>query len=187
MSVELSIKLAVLFLSSALLAYASRASLRVPGSHGFYRFLAWECMVILFLLVVDRWFRDPFSGRQLISWLLLSVSAFLVLHGVHLLQSVGRPARDRPSEPLLAFERTTTLVMEGAYRYIRHPLYSSLLFLTWGIFLKHPTVLTAALAFAATGFLVATAKADEAESIRYFGSPYTEYMKRTKMFIPFLF
>jgi len=36
-------------------------------------------------------------------------------------------------------------------------------------------------------FLFATAKADEAECIRFFGSSYQAYMKQTKMFVPFLF
>jgi protein-S-isoprenylcysteine O-methyltransferase Ste14 len=187
MSTEPAVKLAIFVIASGLLAYVSRASLRMPRSHGFYRFLAWECILALFLLVVDRWFRDPFSFAQLISWLLMSVSAFLVLHGVYLLRLVGRPAQERPSEPLLAFERTTKLVTEGAYRYIRHPLYSSLLFLTWGIFLKHPIALTGVMALAATGFLIATARADEAECIRFFGPSYEQYLERTKMFIPFLF
>jgi protein-S-isoprenylcysteine O-methyltransferase Ste14 len=187
MSTELTIKLTIFLIASGLLAYISRASLRVPGSHGFHRFLAWECMLVLFLLVVDRWFRDPFSPGQLISWFLMSVSAFLVLHGVTLLRLVGHPAQERPGEPLLAFEKTTMLVTVGAYRYIRHPLYSSLLFLTWGIFFKRPIALTAAMALAATGFLIMTARADEAECIRFFGPSYEQYMKRTKMFIPFLF
>jgi protein-S-isoprenylcysteine O-methyltransferase Ste14 len=33
---------------------------------------------------------------------------------------------------------------------------------------------------------VATARADEAECVRYFGQPYREYMKRTRMFVPWL-
>jgi protein-S-isoprenylcysteine O-methyltransferase Ste14 len=40
---------------------------------------------------------------------------------------------------------------------------------------------------AATLFLLATAKVEESENVRYFGTAYAEYMKRTKMFIPFLF
>ena len=184
---DVVIKLAVFIIASAGLAFVSRASLRSPRSHGFCRFLAWESMLALFLLVSDRWFRDPFSTVQLISWLLMCISAFLVLHGVCLLRRLGTPAKERQGEPLLAFEKTTRLVMEGAYRNIRHPLYSSLLFLTWGIFLKHPIVLTGAMALATTAFLVATAKADEAECIRFFGPPYEQYMKRTKMFIPLLF
>jgi protein-S-isoprenylcysteine O-methyltransferase Ste14 len=181
------ITLAIFLVVSAVLAFVSRASLRTPKSHGFYRFLAWECMLALFLLVVDRWFRDPFSPIQLTSWLLMSVSVFLVVHGVYLLRHLGTPAKERQGEPLLSFEKTTKLVTQGAYRYIRHPLYSSLLFLTWGIFFKHPIALTGAVALFATGFLVATAKADERECIRFFGPSYEQYMKHTKMFIPFAF
>jgi len=87
----------------------------------------------------------------------------------------------------MAFEKTTELVKEGAYHYIRHPLYSSLLFLAWGMFFKSPFVGSAIAAITATAFLVATARADEAECVRYFGPPYEAYMKQTKMFIPFLF
>jgi protein-S-isoprenylcysteine O-methyltransferase Ste14 len=39
----------------------------------------------------------------------------------------------------------------------------------------------------ATSFLVATARIEEAEDIRFFGSAYQAYMKRTRMFIPFVF
>ena len=187
MNSEVIIKLAIFLAASAALAFVSRASLRTPRSHGFYRFLAWECMLALFVLVLDQWFRYPLSPVQLISWFLMSISAFLVLHGVYLLRHLGTPAKERQGEPLLAFEKTTKLVTEGAYRYIRHPLYSSLLFLTWGILLKHPVPLTAAVALAATGFLVATAKADERECIRFFGPSYEQYIKRTKMFIPLVF
>ena len=52
---------------SGVLAYLSRASLRVPGSHGFYRFFAWECILALFLLNVKVWFQKPFSWYQLLS------------------------------------------------------------------------------------------------------------------------
>jgi protein-S-isoprenylcysteine O-methyltransferase Ste14 len=39
----------------------------------------------------------------------------------------------------------------------------------------------------ATLCLVATAKADEAECIQYFGVSYQKYMVRTKLFVPFLY
>ena len=88
---------------------------------------------------------------------------------------------------LLAFEKTSTLVTTGIYHYIRHPLYSSLLLLTLGIFFKAPSWLGTLLALAATLFLVATAKADEAECIRFFGPSYQDYMKQSRMFVPFVF
>jgi protein-S-isoprenylcysteine O-methyltransferase Ste14 len=182
------LKLAIFVVVSAVFATISRASLLAPRSHGFYRFFAWECILGLFLLNVEVWFRDPFSATQIVSWLLLIVSAFLVIHGVRLLRRIGQPDDTREEAPLLAFEKTTTLVVEGAYRYIRHPLYSSLLFLAWGIFFKDMTSWAGiGLAAAATFFLTLTAKAEESEDIRFFGTAYRDYMRRTRMFIPFLF
>ena len=115
------------------------------------------------------------------------VSLFLVLHGVYLLRRIGKPDSQRDDAPLVGFERTTTLVTVGAYRYVRHPLYSSLLFLAWGVFFKAPSWIGGLLASAATLFLVATARIEEAEDIRFFGPAYEAYMQQTKMFIPYLF
>ena len=173
---------------SALLIYIFRASLRAPRSHGLYRFFAWEFIVALFLLNVDVWFDDPFSWHQIIAWFLLVVCIVPLVFGVRSLVTRGKPDRQRSVEPqLLAFERTSTLVTTGIYYYIRHPLYSSLLLLAWGIFFKDPSWFGALLAMASTLFLFATAKADEAECIRFFGSPYQTYMAQTKRFVPFLF
>jgi protein-S-isoprenylcysteine O-methyltransferase Ste14 len=180
-------ELAAFLVGSAGLAYLSRASLRRPRSHGFYRFFAWECLLGLGLLNLRRWFINPWSVPQLISWLLLLISAGLVIHGIALLRRRGQPQRDRDDDALIGFEKTTTLVTEGAYRYIRHPLYSSLFFLGWGIFCKDLTGLGATLAVTATIFLVITAKIEEAENLRYFGAAYEAYIHRTKLFIPFVF
>ena len=173
---------------SAGIAYISRVSLRAPRSHGFYRFFAWEFIVALFILNIDVWFQSPFSWHQLISWFLLLVCIVPLMFGVRSLISQGKPSAYREMEPqLLAFEKTSSLVTTGIYHYIRHPLYSSLLFLTWGIFFKALTWLGVSLSFAATLFLIATAWADESECIRFFGQEYQVYMSRTKRFVPFLF
>ena len=181
------IKAGCFLLGSGCLAYVSRASLAAPRSHGFYRFLAWEAILGLALLNIEVWFRDPFSWRQIISWPLLVISAGLVIAGVRLLRQRGKPDRRRDDVPLVGFEKTTALVTTGAYRYIRHPLYSSLLFLAWGIFFKSPTWLAGALAASSTLALVATARVEEAENLRYFGEAYGKYREKTRMFIPFLF
>ncbi|UCC65477.1 MAG: isoprenylcysteine carboxylmethyltransferase family protein [Anaerolineae bacterium] len=181
------VKLTCFLLGTVCLVYVSRASLVVPRSHGFYRFFAWEAILGLALLNVDVWFRAPFSWHQLVSWPLLVISAFLVIVGVRLLRQMGEPDAQRDDVPMVAFEKTTTLVTVGAYHYIRHPLYSSLLFLAWGIFFKAPSWPGGLLAVMATLFLVATAQVEEAEDIRFFGPAYEEYIRQTKMFIPFLF
>jgi protein-S-isoprenylcysteine O-methyltransferase Ste14 len=183
----LLVKVVVFLAATTGLAYVSRASLLAPRSHGLYRFFAWEVILALILLNVEVWFYDVFSWHQIISWSLLLVSLFLVVQGVYLLRQIGKPDKKRYDASLVGFERTTTLVTAGAYRYIRHPLYSSLLFLAWGVFFKAPSWLGALLASAATLFLVATARIEEAENIRYFGAAYEAYMKQTKMFVPLLF
>ncbi len=174
--------------ASAFLIYISRASLRRPRSHGFYRFFAWEAILALFLLNVDIWFRDPFAPHQIIAWTLLFASFIPLGFGVHALRARGKQAAHREGDSsLYAFEKTTQLVTTGIYHYIRHPLYSSLLLLAWGIFFKLPSLPGGILIVAATTFLILTAKADEAECTNFFGPQYQEYMKKTKMFIPFLF
>lgn len=75
----------------------------------------------------------------MLAWALLAVSLFLVLHGLRLLRTLGKPDQARGDTTLLPLEKTTQLVTVGAYRYIRHPLYSSLLFLAWGACCKHLT------------------------------------------------
>ena len=173
------LRLVVFAIVSAGILFLSWESLRNYRSHGFFRFFAFESILGLFLLNVIHWFLDPFSGLHILSWSLLFVSLFLVVHGFHLLRALGRPEG--------GIENTTTLVTVGAYRYIRHPLYSSLLLFGWGVFFKHPSLTGGTLVLAATAFLVATAWVEEQENLQRFGAEYEAYMKRTKMFIPFLF
>jgi protein-S-isoprenylcysteine O-methyltransferase Ste14 len=181
------VKLLLFGIVSMCLLYFSRASIRIVRSHGFYRFFAWETMTALLLLNIDVWFSHPFSILQIISWVLLILSLLLLGSGVYMIRSIGSPTTQRQDDTLLTFEKTSVLVTSGIYRYIRHPLYSSLLFLAWGAFLKDISWLSICLTVLSTICLELTAKADEAECIRYFGSSYREYVVHTKMFIPFLF
>lgn len=186
MPVDIPIMMSIFVLVSLWLAYISRRSLRSRASHGFYRFFAWEAILALFLLNACNWFHDPFSWQQIISWILLMASAILVLHALWLLRKVGQADSRRTGEPLYQLEKTTALVEVGAYRAIRHPMYTSLLLLAWGIFFKSPSWSVGLLAAASTAFLVLAARAEEVENLRYFGEAYREYMQRTWRFIPFV-
>lgn len=155
-------------------------------SHGFYRFLSWECILWLFACNYWYWFIDPFSIRQVFSWFFLFISGYNVVAGAVLLKRKGRPGRKSKQKTLYRFEETSQLVDTGIFRYIRHPLYSSLLFLTWGILLKHITVPLLIISILSSSFLLITALIDEKECINYFGKEYRLYMKRTRRFIPFL-
>jgi protein-S-isoprenylcysteine O-methyltransferase Ste14 len=171
---------AILYIASSLfIVWISIPSLRQPGSHGFYRFFAWEVILGMFLVNARGWFVHPFAWYQVISWILLFTSLVPIICGVYLLRHAGKPTN--------ALEATTQLVQSGIYRFIRHPLYASLLLLAWGIFFKAPSLLEGCLTVVATAFLYATARADEAECLVKFGEGYAGYMKKTKMFIPFIY
>ena len=173
------IKIILFIFISALLTLFSWSSLKSFRSHGFFRFFAFECILILVLLNSDFWFHNPFSFQQIISWLLLVTSIFLAVHGFYLLRFVGKPREN--------FEDTTALVKVGAYQYIRHPLYSSLFIGAWGASLKQISIFSVILVLLTTGFLIATAKVEEAENLNKFGDAYADYINESKMFIPFLF
>jgi protein-S-isoprenylcysteine O-methyltransferase Ste14 len=182
------VRVAIFFAASAAIVLLSWRPLRNWRSHGFYRFFAFELLSALILLNVPVWFRDPLSARQLVSWFLGAVSIGLAIEGFRLLRAIGRPAPTAARSANLPFENTTTLVTIGAYRLIRHPLYASLLALVWCAYLKNPFAIGGiVLAPVASGFLVATAVAEERENLGSFGAPYAAYMKRTRRFVPFLF
>ena len=166
------------------LSWRSLSSIR---NHGFYRFFSWECILLLLVSNYQFWFEDPFGYKQLISWALLLISIVFLIFGSILLIKIGKPNKSRERETLFQFEKTTELVDRGIFKYIRHPLYGSLIILTWGIFLKNTTIPLLLVSLVSTVFLYLTALFDEKECISYFGAAYREYMKRSKMFIPFLF
>src|SRR5512140_3218124 len=118
----------------------------------------------MILANVDRWFYDPWAGHQIFSWILLGVASAMAIHGFYLLRVIGRPRGN--------FENTTHLVIIGAYKYIRHTLYGSLLVLVWGIFFKNVSLPGILLAAVASLFLYATAKTEETENLAKFGAEY---------------
>ncbi len=167
--------------------YYSWRSLFSVKSHGFYRFFGWEGIIWLFSVNYLFWFKEPFSFTQILSWTFLLISMYLAIAGVFLMLKLGKQSPERDDKTLFQFEKTTGLIVTGIFRYIRHPLYGSLIFLCWGICLKQPAPVNIAIAAVSSFFLFITSKFDEKECIAFFGEEYIRYMKNSKMFIPYLF
>ncbi len=180
-------KLIIFGILALLITFISWRTLFDPKSHGFPRYFAWICMSWLFASNYKFWFENPFDWNQLISWILLIYSAYLVIAGILLIKIIGKPSASRNEENLFGFEKTTELIDTGVFKRIRHPLYASLIFVTWAIFLKNPTIILSIITLLSTILLYFTSRYDERECIQYFGQSYENYMKRTKMFIPFIF
>jgi protein-S-isoprenylcysteine O-methyltransferase Ste14 len=146
--------------------------------HGIPRFFAFESVFILLLLNYRFWFSDPFSLLHILSWILLFSSAYVGLEGYFRLKREGNPVNQ--------FENTSHLVKSGIYKYIRHPLYLSVLMVGLGIMLKDTGKIQLLLGFILLTAVFLTALTEENEMIAKFGDEYRQYMKESKMFVPFL-
>lgn len=153
-------------------------SVRQKRYHGIPRFFSFESIFILLLLTIKYWFHDPFSWNQLISWILLILSAWSGLAGYFTLKRKGNAVGN--------FENTTVLVKSGVFGLIRHPLYFSLLLLGTGIMMKNLSLPSLAAGVLNLTSLWFTARTEEREMIVKFGQQYRDYIKETKMFIPFI-
>jgi len=157
----------------------SWTSLKNPRSHGFFRFFAFESILMMVCYDLAVWFKNPLSIYQLISWILFIFSVAVVTYSFLLFKRIGRPSGN--------IENTTSLVQTGIYRYVRHPLYLSLILGSAGVFLKQIDLFTTILFGISLISIYLTAKFEEAENQLKFGVNYTQYIQKTKMFIPFIF
>jgi len=185
--VSLAVRTTIFLVVTTIFIIISRRSLCNPKAHGFYRFFAFEGIAILVLYNNPLWFNDPFSFRQCLSWLLLLLSIALVVRGVDLLKRIGGHSQRSNCPENLPFENTQNLVQHGLYSYIRHPMYTSLLLLAWGAFLKRVDGVTIVAVVVVSLALFCTAKVEEQENFKFFGADYLDYCTRSKMFIPFIF
>ncbi len=169
------------------ITWLSRKPLRHPGSHGFYRFFAWQGILCLFAFHHPFWVASSLSPQSHLSTVLMASSIGLVFAGWLELKQRGRASTDRKDEALYDFEKTTTLVSSGVFRFIRHPMYASLLLLAWGAFWQRPTDLGILVLAITTICLLLTARADERECLAHFGSSYATYKEKTWAFFPWIY
>jgi protein-S-isoprenylcysteine O-methyltransferase Ste14 len=179
------ISIVIFILLTIPIAAISWRSLTSLKNHGLYRFISWECILWLVISNIGYWFKDAFSINQIISWILLFAAFYPLITGVYIMKKAGKVDKNRDSS-LYRFEKTSEVIETGIFKYIRHPLYCSLLLLTWGVFFKHIDYVLLIISVVSTIALFLTARMEEKENIRYFGNQYQEYMKRTKMLIPFV-
>lgn len=179
-------KIIAFLIGSLPIIFLSWRSLGSIRNHGFFRFFAWELMLWILVSNLTYWFTDPFSWHQIISWLLLILSVYPVIDGLYRFKAAGRINRERNDPTLFGFEHTTNLITTGVYRFIRHPMYASLLYLNWGIAFKNPSWIILAYALAASVFLYLTVRVEERENLAYFGEDYRKYMRHTKRFVPWV-
>ncbi len=115
--------------------------------------------------------------------MLAGQAAAAVLLFVALLQT--GPASFMGLRQVLQGEERATLVTDGLYRWVRHPLYLFGLLIIWLTPLMTVNLLTAYVGL--TAFLLVGAVFEERKLAREFGAAYAAYKKRTPMISPLPF
>lgn len=178
---------ALLVLALVLLTGVSWRSLCQPGCHGFYRYFAFVAIAVQIYLAAPLWFSDQTGVRQLLSWGVLSISLLLVLSALFTLRVHGGRAQREAQTHNLPFENTAHLITGGVFKYVRHPMYTSLMLLSVGVMLKQPGTVQLVLMLVSLLFMGLTAMVEERENIDYFGEAYQQYAQTTARYIPFLY
>ncbi len=124
------------------------------------------------------------------SWIVVSLPDWLRWLGVGL-GIISLPLLVWVHDTLREFWSTTLqvqdrheLIMEGPYRWVRHPMYSALSFLFVGLSLISAVWPLLVLAVVMMPFFNRVASREETMMIEQFGEEYRSYMQRTGRFFP---
>ncbi len=77
------------------------------------------------------------------------------------------------------------LVVAGLYSRVRHPQYTGFMLVLIGFLIQWPTIITLVMFPFLVYMYYRLALREEKEMIERFGDEYREYMRRTRMFLPF--
>jgi protein-S-isoprenylcysteine O-methyltransferase Ste14 len=78
------------------------------------------------------------------------------------------------------------LITHGAYKFVRHPIYASVLLFFWSILIAFPTLeVLLAVIMITIGSLIRIYLEEQSLYITY--SDYKDYVKKTKRIIPFIY
>jgi len=126
----------------------------------------------------------PFNVPQ--GWFLEGVGFLFIILGVMIAVSARKTLGANWSH---AFEyqvkKKQVLITNGVYAYIRHPIYAGLLL----AFVGGELLVQSYLVFALIIFFIGAytqMKKEEKLLLAYYGDAYRKYMKKSKMFFPFL-
>jgi protein-S-isoprenylcysteine O-methyltransferase Ste14 len=97
----------------------------------------------------------------------------------------ARTTLGRNWSPVPSIKQEHELVITGAYRFVRHPIYTGMWFALFGSAMAGPPAWLAGLAFASVIFAFRVRR-EEGLMMRQFPAEYPAYMKRTKAVIPFV-
>jgi protein-S-isoprenylcysteine O-methyltransferase Ste14 len=152
--------------------------------------IIWRVAIALFVILFIRFDKSGalsffrFSFQSLFSFVIPST----VLTVLGLFGAIwARIYLGRNWSGYVTYKEDQTLVTTGPYKYVRHPIYTSMILMFIGTSLYYGSLFISIIfVIFAISFILRTRKEEEI-MIKLFGEKYTEYMKRTKILIPFIY
>jgi protein-S-isoprenylcysteine O-methyltransferase Ste14 len=114
------------------------------------------------------------GGSYLVWGLVMLVSSVLLWAGIMVVARGWRLIHDAQSD----------LVIEGVYRYVRHPQYSGLFMIIIALLIQWPTIISVLMAPILFWSYIRLARREEAEMELQFGEVYRVYKMQVPTFIP---
>lgn len=135
--------------------------------------------VLFFMLTLpdDPLYRvpAPFNFIMRVGQLISVVLLFVAVFQTDLLSFIG-------FRQLLEEEKTSTLIISGLYRYVRHPLYTFSLLILW--LSPNMSVNSFIVYVALTIYVLVGIIFEERKLVREFGQDYEDYRSTTPMLVP---
>jgi len=158
-----------------------RALIKYERREKFLYYLVDLGLIPIFFYLLTSWidtFHIPFPPGA--RWL----GAGLIFAG-DLLFIWSHKALDKNWSPILEIRKGHTLVTDGPYRFVRHPMYAAIFLIGVGISLLSANWIVASSYMLPTTSLYLFRVSDEEEMmIRQFGNEYREYIRNTNRLIP---
>lgn len=141
--------------------------------------LTWTMVILQFSMLGLLLFTGPILPRETASLVLYIIGGIIILWAIQSIR-LGNLS-------ILPFVREGGyMVAKGPYKYIRHPMYTGLIFIAWGLVANEITILRILCALVLTLVLIVKLHVEEEYLKRSF-PPYLDYQKRTKKLFPFIY
>ena len=135
-------------------------------------------VVIQFSCIIFLAFSAKLNDLNLISLSFIAVSIAIGLHAI-----IDMQLKNLNIQPSL--RQNHKLITKGIYTYIRHPMYTSVLLLCFGLMLNNNTLATQVVMLILVIDLILKSNFEEKLLSKRFKN-YDEYRQKTGRFIPFL-
>ena len=85
------------------------------------------------------------------------------------------------------YKEDQTLVTTGPYKYVRHPIYTSMILMFIGTILYYGSLFVSIFFIILAITFILRTREEEEIMLKLFGEKYAEYMKRTKRLLPLIY